>query len=366
MKYVKVMFGFTSGANKNVNYKIDEVNIADIWNPSTFDPKEMGGFNFSTYDKVLRWLIRGDTIYDVEIPKDAEVINCESESAPDGVFRSNKIILHNPRIITDEIAYDLYKKSNLPEKSYYKSLAGCAIRGYKNTCLAIIKDKVNKDNIDLVLSGIDDFVNPYQSTGTALNGIKLYKEVMDYLQEIKSDLLISRFVDKEPYIKEITNDKVINLTGESGSGKTYYSNQYLNNNDYIVIDSDIVFGNRPSDNKESLEIRELFKNKEKDAFITNFDKCYKEILDYFKDTDKTIVIDSAQFRNIKDISILKGKVIVMRTSIEECYQRVLNRWKNIMNNNYNEDEFNKYASRKLGMFSWYKGLNEFLERVDKI
>lgn len=56
----------------------------------------------------------------------------------------------------------------------------------------------------------------------------------------------------------------------------------------------------------------------------------------------------------------------MRTSIEECYKRVLDRWKNIMNNNYNEDDFNKYANRKLGMFSWYKRLNEFLDKVDKI
>ena len=88
----------------------------------------MGGFNFSTEDKILRWLIRGDTLYDVEIPSDALVIDCPSKSAPHGVFRSNKIILHNPRKITDEIALDLYKKSKLPEISYFKSLVGCAIR----------------------------------------------------------------------------------------------------------------------------------------------------------------------------------------------------------------------------------------------
>ena len=36
-KYIKVMFG-----NKGVNfeYKIDEVNIADIWNPNASDPKD--------------------------------------------------------------------------------------------------------------------------------------------------------------------------------------------------------------------------------------------------------------------------------------------------------------------------------------
>lgn len=177
-KYLKVMFD-----NKGVNfeYKIDEVNIADIWNPNTYDSKEMGGFNFSTEDKILRWLVRGDTIYDVVIPDDAEIIDCPSESAPHGVFRSNKIILTNPRTMTDELAMNFYLKSDLPEKSYYKSLAGIAIRGYRNTALKIIEDKVNKDNIDLVLSEIDDFVKPYQSSGTSDNG----NEVMNILNGIK-------------------------------------------------------------------------------------------------------------------------------------------------------------------------------------
>ena len=37
-----------------------------------------------------------------------------------------------------------------------------------------------------------------------------------------------------------------------------------------------------------------------------------------------------------------------------------------MNNNYNEDDFSKYVNRKLGMFSWYKGLNEFLNKINNI
>lgn len=188
-KYLKVMFGIKSGANSDFEYKLNEVNIASNWNPSSTDLKEMGGFNFSTEDKILRWLIRGDTLYDVEIPKDAEVIDCPSESAPHGVFRSNKIIISNPRLVTDDIAMGLYLKSNLPDKSYYKALAGCAIRGYRNTSLKIIEDKVNKDNIDLVLSEIDDFVKPYQSSGTSSNGIEIYEEVMKILEDIKNTSL---------------------------------------------------------------------------------------------------------------------------------------------------------------------------------
>lgn len=363
IKYLKVMFGNMSSADNSVHYKVDEINVSDKWNPSADNQKEMGGFNFSTEDKILRWLVRGDTLYDVEIPKDAEVINCPSESAPNGVFRSNKIILHNPRIITDDTAMNLYFKSNLPEKSYYKSLIGCAIRGYRNTCIKIIKDKVNQDNIDIVLSEVNDFVTPYKSSGTAENGVEVYDEVMQYLDEIKSDLLISRFIDKKPYIKDITKDKVINLTGESGSGKSYFSNKYLNDDNYIVIDTDIVFSDKLSDNKESVELRKIFNNKPKDYLFTDFDDFYTKILDYFKNTDKTIVIDSAQYRNIKDCSILKGKIIVMRTSIETCYERVLNRWKSNMKT-YTKEEYIKYATRKLGMFKWYKGLNKFLKKIN--
>lgn len=183
-KYVRVMDGLTSNAG-GFEYKINEVNVASIWNPNANDPKEMGGFNFSTEDKILRWLVRGDTLYDVIIPDDAIIIDCPSESAPHGVFRSNKIILTNPRPMTDELAMSFYLKSDLPEKSYYKSLAGVAIRGYRNTALKIIEDKVNKDNIDLVLNEIEDFVKPYQSSGTPKNNNEIYNEVMNILNTIK-------------------------------------------------------------------------------------------------------------------------------------------------------------------------------------
>ena len=68
-KYLKVMFDDISGANDNLKYKLDEVNIAKNFNPNANNPKEMGGFNFSTEDKIFRWLVRGDTLYDVIIQR---------------------------------------------------------------------------------------------------------------------------------------------------------------------------------------------------------------------------------------------------------------------------------------------------------
>lgn len=364
MKFLKVMFGTTSGANKDVHYKLDKINVADRWNPNALSPKKMGGFNFSTEEKILRWLVRGDTLYDVEIPKDAEVVNCPSKSAPNGVFRSNKIILHNPRTVTDDIAMKLYLKSKLPEKSYYKSLVGCAIRGYKNTCFKIIEDKVNKNNIDEVLEEWNDFIfHKGKDDRKTVNNF--VDEIEKYLYEIKSDLLISGFIDKEPYIKNLTNDKVINITGESGSGKSYFSDKYIKDDNYIVIDTDVVFSNEPSDNIESIELRNIFSNKPKNYLITNFDEFYLKVLNYFKDSNKTIVIDSAQYRNIKDYSILKGKIIVMRTCINTCYNRCIDRWKK-QKNSYTEEELEGYSNKKLGMYRWYNSLNDSLIKIDKL
>ena len=72
-KYVRVMDGLKFNAG-GFEYKLNEVNIANKWNPNSLDPKEMGGFNFGTEDKILRWLHRGDTLYDVIIPDDTEVV----------------------------------------------------------------------------------------------------------------------------------------------------------------------------------------------------------------------------------------------------------------------------------------------------
>lgn len=359
-KYVKVMFGTTSGAKSDFEYKINEVNISNNWNPTAEKGRDFGGFNYTTEDCILRWLHRGDTIYDVEIPKDAENIKLDGATT---IYRTNKIIISNPRKVDDEFALHLYKISNIPEKSYYKALGVVSIMNYKNTAYAIIRDKVNKYNIDHVIEEWNDFIS-HGDKDDRKDVNDLVNEVERYLYEIKSDLLISRFIDKAPYIKDLTDDKVINITGESGSGKSYFSSKYMNDDNYIVIDTDIVFSDKSSENKESIELRNIFSDKPKDYLITNFDEFYIKTLDYFKDSGKIIVIDSAQYRNIKDYSILKGQIMVMRTSIETCYERTLNRWKN--NNIYNEEEYQKFVNKKIAMFSWYETLNEFIKIIDKL
>lgn len=181
VKYVRVMNGIKSHAN-GFEYKLNEVNVADTWNPQATDPKEFGGFNFSTENKVFRWLLRGDTLYDVEIPADAEMVVLDSPSCPHGVFRSNKIIVSNPRELTEDLIMDLYLKSDLPEKSYFQCLLFLCFKNCDNVCRRIVKDKVNSSNIDLA---IDVFKSFFEVKEEQKNDI--YREIEKKLNLISSN-----------------------------------------------------------------------------------------------------------------------------------------------------------------------------------
>ena len=181
------------------------------------------------------------------------------------------------------------------------------------------------------------------------------------------ELFISLTVDKKPYVKNMSNDPVINLTGESGSGKSFYAQQYLNDSNYIVIDTDEVFASFDIATGYNLEFGTYLRKKYNvlPDLYNDFDLCYQEVLEYFKDCGKMIVIDSALFKAMKDVSILRGKLIVMRTSVDTCYRRCIERFKK-SNPQATDEEIEKYELRKKPMYKWYLELNEFLEKVNKL
>ncbi len=187
-----------------------------------------------------------------------------------------------------------------------------------------------------------------------------------FLKELfrKEKLHISEDIDKDPYYKHISDDFVLNITGESGSGKSTLTKTYQGENT-IIIDTDQVFGSEEKD-KYNQEISDyLFNKYGKIDTIKDFDIFYKETIDYFKSSNKLIIIDSAQLRYLKDLSLLKGELIVLRTSINECFNRCVNRYKE-RNPEGSFEEIVAYSTRKKGMYSWYHNLNKFLDKVDKI
>ena len=152
-KYVRVMDGTKSNAG-GFEYKLDKVNIAKLWNPKMMDSDKMGGFNFGTEDKILRWLHRGDTIYDVDIPNDAEVILCDESK---GIYRSNKILA--------DCLVTLIWKDRIKISKY------------------IINDRVNKNNVDEFYT---EFMNYSSKNNFENDELKAkYKELEDMLLKIK-------------------------------------------------------------------------------------------------------------------------------------------------------------------------------------
>lgn len=152
-KFVRVMDGAKSNAG-GFEYKLDEVNISNNWNPDENEPEKMGGFNFGTEDKILRLLHRGDTIYDVIIPKDAEIVLCDEEK---GVWRANKIIVTNPKAITNEMVIELYKKTTLSNKVIAQCLQTLLWKNRLEVSKFIINDRVNKENVDEFITEFENY-----------------------------------------------------------------------------------------------------------------------------------------------------------------------------------------------------------------
>lgn len=156
MKYVRVMDGTVSNES-GLDTKINEVVVARDWDPSATTRDTIKGINFSTDDSILRWIRRGDTIYDVVLPEDALVKQVPGNFTPHGLFRTNKIILTNPRPLTEKLVYELYKIADLPERTWHDVLAILAIRKYDLVCDALIKERINKDNYQEYLQDYLDF-----------------------------------------------------------------------------------------------------------------------------------------------------------------------------------------------------------------
>lgn len=179
-KYVRVMDGLKSNAG-GFEYKLDEINIAEKWDTKTLDPEKMGGFNFTTEDKILRWVHRGDTIYDVIIPKDAEVILCDEEK---GIYRANKIIVTNPRNLSEDLILDYCKKTTLSDKILAQCIHIMLWKKMPNISKYLIKNHVTRENVDLYLTEFGNYgCNgdfSYEKLGNDA------KEIYDIIEEIQS------------------------------------------------------------------------------------------------------------------------------------------------------------------------------------
>ena len=182
-KYYRVI-QFDKEYNDGKKFPIDKVVVSekkvDI---NAIDRTQIGGFYISTYEYIFRWLIRGDTLCEVKIPEDSKIYETKSEN---GIYLSDKIILTNPKRIDDNFAMELYLNSKLSEKSYFITIAVCAICGYINTALKVLNDKVNIKNVDLAIEEFEAFCKRREEEyNYNCFEIEIVKKVYEKLNQMK-------------------------------------------------------------------------------------------------------------------------------------------------------------------------------------
>ena len=135
------------------------------------------------------------------------------------------------------------------------------------------------------------------------------------------------FKDQEDYIKDLTDDNIVNVIGTKGSGKTTSSLKYIDDDDYIVINCDRLF-KLPSTEKEDKEltnIRNILNDKYgKLNMDDDFTNCYNDIVEYILSKNKKGLIEGNVIQNI-DSKLLKGKIIIKRTSPYKSFKRAVKR-----------------------------------------
>lgn len=188
------------------------------------------------------------------------------------------------------------------------------------------------------------------------------------------------FIDKKDIEIKCTEDKIINITGMIGSGKTTQANKYRKDNNYIVISLDCLYRGQDKDNmnEETTKINQLLSKKfPKQDNEQYFKEYYCEIIKYINNSNKCViwVLEGQhiyRYLNLKDI---KGKLIIKRTSIIKCWKRSIVRHikkKKIQLNNKQitkkqyYDNIVFWIKRRTKQLKYYRDLNKMLNAIDNI
>ena len=185
------------------------------------------------------------------------------------------------------------------------------------------------------------------------------------------------FKDQDDYVKELTDDKVINVIGTKGSGKTTTSLKYIEDDDYIVVNLDSLFDSPGANEKdpELPKIRDMLIKKYgylQDGY--DFINYYNDIVEYAKKKNKTLLIEGNSIEDL-DPKDLKGKIIVKRTGVFKSFKRSVKRdYKNEFFMNL-EKEKHKYfyklsrlykiTKRRKKIFKQYKNIENVIDKIEK-
>lgn len=186
---VSTVLGSLGFKDNSFTYKINEINICTDFNESELHGN---GFYFADEKNILNFLGYGTTLYEVEIPPDATIIEINDVCKE---YKSNKIILKNPIEITN----DLVKKMLAD---------GATISPDKFLGVLTDLDKLGLDDIyDTIFNLIDE------------NDAQMAYNIIQRLDFTKNHY--NAYINK---YENTTNPEVISIIHNSYNYNKYYAN----------------------------------------------------------------------------------------------------------------------------------------------
>lgn len=188
---------------------------------------------------------------------------------------------------------------------------------------------------------------------------------------------IRLWIDKKDIEIKCTEDKIINITGMIGAGKSTEANKYRNNNNYIVISLDCLYRGQDKGNlnEETMIINKILQeklpNKDKEEY---FKEYYYEIVKYINSVNKPViwVLEGQHIYRYLSLKDIKGILIVKRTCLINCWIRSITRHikkkkiklKNneITKRQYRNEIWN-LIKKRTKQVKYYQDLNKFLYEI---
>lgn len=190
---------------------------------------------------------------------------------------------------------------------------------------------------------------------------------------------IGLWIDKEEIEVKCTEDKIINITGMIGAGKTTKADKYRKSENYIVISLDCLYRgqDKEKNNKETMKINEILKekfpNQDDEKY---FKKYYQEIIKYISNSNKPVtwVLEGQHIYRYIELKDIKGTLIVKRTCLINCWKRSIIRHIKkkkieLKNNQISRKQYYEniwyWIKRRTKQLKYYRDFNKFLDTILK-
>lgn len=190
----------------------------------------------------------------------------------------------------------------------------------------------------------------------------------------KNKYYVGVFKDKKDLEITLTNDKIINITGMMGSGKTTLAREIKKEKNVEFISLDWMFGaslkNRPEYVKNILDsFEKIYPNiKKQKKYYEYADRMYNYLL---KTILYPVIYEGRHIYRYMSPDILRGKIIIKRTSLIHSYKRAFKRDMNNKIKEYKNKEIkiNQVLSRLFERikipFNDYIAINKFISKILK-